>query len=181
MYLRGCFFGFGVRLRSHSRERNMGLGREQDLDRIIGAHLPACEDNPHDPGFPDQPAVRPASEHRFHEAGLKTVELKAGISQAGHLDHRLGAEPKPRAGRKREKVQSGGRDVLTHGAGRYVEPRSPKLVEQFGLDEMHLPQVRLGGIACDTGPMLHRLAGMSVAFDAKPGEEMDPVPGRLGK
>src|SRR3546814_19715743 len=56
-------------------------------------------------------------------------------------------------------------DVLADLARPDVEPLRLQLVEQFGVDQVDLPEVRLGRIARDARAVLHRLAEMRVAGD----------------
>src|SRR3546814_8316106 len=64
-------------------------------------------------------------------------------------------------------------DVLADLARPDVEPLRLQLVEQFGVDQVDLPEVRLGRVARDARAVLHRLAEMRVAGDTEAGDEAD--------
>jgi hypothetical protein len=56
-------------------------------------------------------------------------------------------------------------------AGHDSETFRAQLVMQFGVDEVHLAQVRLCGVDGDARTMLHGDAGVSVTLDAEPVNE----------
>ena len=63
----------------------MRRGRKLDGDRIAGADFAAAHDDRHGAGFADETALRVAVDNSGHEAGGETVELVAGVTQAGDL------------------------------------------------------------------------------------------------
>jgi hypothetical protein len=79
------------------------------------------------------------------------------------------------------RVETAGRDVLTHLANSDIEATSPQFVVQLGVDQVHLAEVGLSGVRGDAGSMLHRRSAMGVAVDAEPGDEHDLVRCRLGE
>ena len=64
----------------------------------------------------------------------------------------------PRSGRQAEQVHAASRDVLAHLAFGYVEAHFSQLVVEFGVYEMHLPQVRLVRVLRNSRAVLNRLA-----------------------
>ena len=112
-------------------------------------------------------------EDRGHEAGFEAIELEAGVAQAGHFDDSFGAEPKARPCGEGEEVEAAGGDVLAHFAVRHAETAHAELLVQLRMDEVDLAEVGLRGVARDARAVLHLLARVSVAFDAKPGQEGD--------
>jgi hypothetical protein len=80
---------------------------------------------------------------------------------------------KVRAIRQRQEIDSARRDVFAHLARRDHEPHPLELLVKLGVDEMHLPQVRLRGISRDARPVLDRRAKVSVARHTKAGDELN--------
>ena len=58
-------------------------------------------------------------------------------------------------------------------ARRESKPRLPRVVQELGVDEVHLAQVRLRWVARHARAVLHRRARVRVAFDAEPGHQLD--------
>jgi hypothetical protein len=85
----------------------------------------------------------------------------------------------PRACGKAKQVDAACNDILSHLARRHCKTRIGQFIVQFGMDQMHLPQIGLARIARDTGAMLHAHALMRITRDAKPGEKFDLVANRL--
>jgi len=65
-------------------------------------------------------------------------------------------------------VEGFGCDVLAHVACADFETLRGEFIEQFGVNEMDLPQIRLGRIPRDTRTVFHRRTGMGFILDAKP-------------
>lgn|SRR5690554_4158848 len=142
-------------------------------DPVTGSDDPFTHHYSHDPGLADEiPLVVPI-EDRSHETSLKAVQLPARIAQAGHLDDGVTSDVEVGAGRKREQVDIPGRDVLTHLARFHAESGGSKLVEQLGLDQVHLAKIGLGRILGDSGPMLDVLTQVGVSFYSESCQETD--------
>ena len=71
------------------------------------------------------------------------------------------------------------RDVLAHQPRRHVEAGGAQLVVELGVDQVHLPQVRLGRVTPHARAVLDRLADVRVTVDAEPCHQQDPVRVRL--
>ena len=104
----------------------------------------------------------------------------AGGPAAGPHSPGPGAEPETRPGRKREEVDAPRGHVLPHLSGCDIEPGRAELAVELGMDEVHLPEVRLRGVAAHAGPVLDRLARVCVAFDAEACDQRDHISERLG-
>ena len=133
-----------------------GGGAGSTTDRVAGSHLAAASYDGHHPGLAHQPAVGVAAHHLPQQPGLEAVDLHARVAQPG--DHDLGgvAEQQHGAGRQREQVDAAGRDVLAEVAGEHPGPSSCTSLEQLGVDQVHLAQVGLVGVAAHPGAVLHR-------------------------
>lgn len=154
--------------------------REVNRDGVAGTDLAAGDHDPHDAGLADQAALGVAIEYGVHQAWLKVVQLLAGVSQAGNLDHGL-ANREPGARRQGQQIEAAGGDVLAHVARPDLDPLGEERLMQLGVDQMDLTQVRLVGVARDPRPVLHSLARMTVALHAKPRQQGDRRLFRLGK
>ena len=73
----------------------------------------------------------------------------------------------PRAGRQGQQIDARGGDALAEVGRPNDETLLAKLIEQFGVDQMHLAQIGLRRIPADARTMLDRLAHMRVAGDLK--------------
>jgi hypothetical protein len=103
-------------------------GGELDREPVARPDRPAAQDDGHDSGLADQPALGIAVEHRRHQPGLIIVELLARVAQPGHPDLGFPAELEDRVDRQRQQVEALGQDILAERAGADVEPH---LVEFF--------------------------------------------------
>ena len=136
----------------------MRLRRQLDADRIAGLHLAAGQ-RPLaiTPALRTSVALLVALERRGHQPRLDPVQLLARVAQAGHLDHRLarrGAAARP-AGRPSRSTPR----VVTFSPicpAPTSKPGGPQLVVQLGVDQVHLAQVGLLGVARDPRAVLDR-------------------------
>jgi hypothetical protein len=62
-----------------------------------------------------------------------------------------------------------------------IEASRVQLVEQLGVNEMDLPEVRLRRVDRDAGAVLHRFAAMGVALDAETGQKPNRALHRLAE
>src|SRR4051812_42841426 len=138
----------------HRFERQSRTVGEMRDDAIARRHRSVGEDDPHDSGFARERAVGVAVEHRGHQAGDETVELRAWIAQAGDLDDGVVAEVESGSGREAEQVDATRGHVLTHRARAHDELACRQLVVELAVDQVHLPAVGLAGIACDSRSVL---------------------------
>ena len=100
------------------------------------------------------------------------IKLGAGIAEPRDLHNRLSAQAKPRAGAKRQQVNAARGHILPDIARLECEALWREFFEDFGMQQMKLAQIGLRRITRDAGAMLHRNPSMRIAFDAKPGEQL---------
>ncbi|GAA2464258.1 hypothetical protein GCM10010405_55770 [Streptomyces macrosporus] len=155
--------------------------RQFDLDRVAGAHHAAGPDDAHHPGLADDVAVLVAADDLLRQARPEVLDPEAGVAQSGELHDRLAAEAQQRARGRAEQVDAAGGDVLAELPRPHVEPRPADLVEQLLVDQVHLAQVRLGGVLGDARAVLDRHPRVDVPLHPEPGEQRDAVPVRLGE
>src|SRR5207244_3076277 len=96
----------------------------------------------HHAGLSLNDPVRIAHEHGLEQPRTKVVELHARIANAGDLDDHVAAHVKTNALGQPEQVHATRRHVLAELSGGDVEARVVQLVEQLGMEQVHLPQVR---------------------------------------
>ena len=89
------------------------------------------------------------AQHRRHQPGLKAVQLGAGVAQARHFNHSRCADVQTCSGWQGQQVNAGGGDVLAEIAGPHREIGGHQFLEQLGVQQVHLPQIRLARIAGD--------------------------------
>lgn len=87
-------------------------------------------------------------------------------SQSRHFKHDPIADAEPRPGGQSQQVDAAGGDILPQIARPDDMALGPQLREEFGLDEMHLPQIGLVGIGGYAGAVLNAAALMGIALDA---------------
>jgi hypothetical protein len=133
------------------------------MDAVLRAHFTPHPHDSHYTRFPNQCALRVARERCLHEARLDGVELNAGVAQPCHLNDRTRPQTQTRSRGQAQKIHALRRDVLPHIAGPDSETERPQLVVQFGVDEMHLTQVRRVRRFGNARSMLHGPPGMRVA------------------
>jgi hypothetical protein len=114
--------------------------RQLHADRVPGADDPSDEHDSHDTGLTHELAVGVAVEQGRHEPVGEPVELHARVAQAHDLHDGVVAKVQPGAGGQPEQVHPTGQHVLADVPGVHVV-RGPQLVEQLGVDEVHLAEV----------------------------------------
>lgn len=121
--------------------------------------------------------TRPPSAARSRVAAispeLKLVELRAWISQPGDLDDGVWPKPQPRRRGQIQEIDPDGRHVFADLTRTDTEAAPRELGKELRVHEVHLSQVRLGGVARDSRAMLHGAATMRVAVDAQPNHKID--------
>src|SRR5207245_5342456 len=84
--------------------------------------------------------------------------------QAGELNDCLRADAQPRASGQPEKVDVARGDVLSQLAGSYGVALGTDLIQQLGMDQVHLPEIRLLAKLPDVIEVLVCRAGVRVAL-----------------
>ena len=144
-------------------------GRRQFCpNRIAGRHISGSDNDPHHASLAHQPARVVAIQRRRHQPRLNGIQLGTGIPEAGHLDYCRVTNSKQAAGGQIQQIDTASRDVLAHLAGGHFNAALQELVEQFSMNEMHLPQIRLIRIPPDSRQMLDAIPQVCVALDAEP-------------
>ena len=143
------------------------LGR-LDLDGVFAGDVAACQDDGHDPSLADQAPVGIAVGDSLQQPWLEDFDLRARVTESGHLEHDGRAEVQPCAARQPEQVQALRRDVLTELTRTDIEALGAQLLEQLGVHQVHLAEVGLRRIGGYTGAVLHGHPSMGVSDDADP-------------
>lgn len=152
-----------------------------DRDRIDGADRSTRADDRHDAGLADQTAIARPAEHRRQQTGAETLDLSAGIAQSSHLQHRLRADAQHGGARQAEQIKPSRENILAQIARADSETPHLQFVEQFGMDQVNLPQIRLRRIHRDARTMLHRRPAMRIAAHPVSGDQVDAGSERLGE
>ncbi len=145
----------------------MWFVRQRDADLVAPRKLAPGRRDRHDAAPSDRFARFVLEDEALHQTRTDSVQLTAGIPEAGQLEDDLRPEREARAGRQRVEIEIPGQHVLAETAREDVEALGRELVEELAGDQVDLPQVRLGGIPGDAGAMLHRLARVDVALEAE--------------
>ena len=119
-------------------------------------------------------AVYSSAHDGRQQSGLKSIDLRARVAQAGQFDDRLGADAQMRASGQAQQLDAAGGDVLAELARRDREASCRQCAQQFGVEQMHLAQVGLQRVARYARAMLHGTAAMRVALDAEPASSRMP-------
>ena len=102
--------------------------------------------------------------NRFCEPPLKSIDLLAGVPQAGQFDTRLShVQARPR--RKIRQADTGCRDIFAQISWADIEAAPAQIIEQFRLDEVNLTQVRRRGVLLFQKEVLNGDTVMRVALD----------------
>jgi hypothetical protein len=99
--------------------------------------------------------------------------LRAGISEAREFDDRCWADGQPGTDGVAEQIEAPRGNVFAEIARNDRKPANRELGEEFCVNQMHLPQVRLRRISADTGEMLNGPPRMCVPLDAVTNAEAD--------
>ena len=123
-------------------------------------------------------------ERGFHEAGTERVHLFTGTAEPGELDDGMRAGVESGADGEGPEVERAGEDVFAEVAG--VEGGKGgrfgcERIQELGLEEMHLGEVRRGGVAADEIAMTHGGAAVGVTIDTEAGEQVNGGLGSLEK
>lgn len=156
---------------SNPLQRQMRQGRQFHANRIPAPHHAAFAHHGHDPRLADHLATRSPIQHSGQQARLESLDLPAWIAQAGYFEFHLLADQQHSAARQGQQVYALGGDIFTEFANAYCEAFCGQFGEQFGVDQVDLPQVGLGGIGGDAGAVFDCYAAVGIAFDAVPGDQ----------
>lgn len=144
-----------------------------DLDHVVGPNNTALKYHCHNACFADQLTVWPPVKDRCQQPALKAFDLGAGVAQTCHFQNHTPPDSETSVSRQTEQIDAARTNIFTHVAGFDPKTLLAKLLEQFGMDQMHLPKVRLGGVGCYARAVLNRGPLVCIAFDTKPGKDGD--------
>ena len=117
----------------------MRTRRRRGRDGSAGADIAVRQHDPHHAGFSDQPAIRRAVEHSGHQAGLKPIQLQAGVAEASDLNDRRCAQMQAGSGGKPQQINAASQHVLPDIALAESEALGHEFVEQLSMDQVNLP------------------------------------------
>jgi hypothetical protein len=127
----------------------MDIGRVFNHDGIARGNWTGFEHNTHDAGLADQLTIHRAAKNRGKQTWHERFDLRARIAQAGELHQGLAANSDHGTSREREEVKMAGCDVFSHLTGQNMQSFVGKFSQQFAVQEVHLPKVRLTRIFGD--------------------------------
>lgn len=116
--------------------------------------------------------------HRLGKSALKTIDLLAGVPQAGQFNTGL-SHVQACPYRKVRQCDSRSCDVFTQIAGPDIKIFPAQVLEQLRLDKMNLAQVGRRGVLVLEINVLNRDAIMRIAFNPQAFDKRDSVADRL--
>ena len=144
-------------------------------------HYAAVQHNGHHPGLAYQAPIWQPIQDCGKQPSPKALDLRARIAQASHLNQRVVPEKKPRSCGQIKEVHTASRDVLSHVPGRDRKPSGLELSEQFFVQQVDLPQVRLTWVLRDARAVLHSLAAVGIAANAMTLDQFNLVGNAFGE
>ena len=144
-------------------------------------HYAAIQNNAHHSRFADQAPIWQPIQDCGKQPSPKALDLRARIAQASHLNQRVVPEKKPRSCGQIKEVHTASRDVLSHVPGRDRKPSGLELSEQFFVQQVDLPQVRLTWVLRDARAVLHSLAAVGIAANAMTLDQFNLVGNAFGE
>jgi hypothetical protein len=121
------------------------------------------------PAFSHQSPAVITIEQRCHQTGLKPVQLRTRIPQAGDLDDRRLPEVQPRTSGQAQEIDPASGDVLAHVPWPNRKAAGSELRQELGVNEVHLPEVWLAGVPSHPGEMLHGAATVRILLHTETG------------
>lgn len=159
----------------------MWLKRKLDVDRVARLDFSTSQYDAHHPGGPLDIAFAVLEAEEAHQTALEVVDLAARISQSGQLDDRFGSQPQHGAGWQAEQINSARGDILTELTGCNHVSTFRQHCQELLLDQMHLAEVRLGGVPSHQVPVFHELSRVGVPGHTQALEEGDRRPRSLAE
>jgi len=141
-----------------------------DIDPITRVNLAAGQYYTHDSGLTNDIALVVETYQPLEKAWLKLIQLDAGVSQTGHLNHCRITQMQPGASWQAKQIDATGCHILAQLSGGDFEAGVAQLGMQFEMNQVYLAQVRLAGVNGHSRAVLHRGAHVSVAIHAEPGQ-----------
>ena len=157
----------------HGLECLVFAGRERDIDVVPRRDEATLDHDGHDASLSDERTVGPAPEHGRQETRLKVLDLEARIAQPSDLNDGVRAHTQPRCGAQIQQRDASRGDVLAQLTRQHVMAADCHLREQFGMQEVHLSQIRLTRVFGDSRSVLDRHAKMRVIANTLAGHKFD--------
>src|SRR5579872_1305499 len=146
-----------------------------DVDWIARPDGAARYYDRHDPGLADELSVRLPVQDRRQQAGLKLLDLMAGIAQTGHFEDHLASNSQQGARRQCEKVDTTCGDIFSELSRGHMKALRSQLIKQLCVNQMDLTKVWLAGVDADSGAVFNLASLMRIALNAEPGRDFDFV------
>ena len=132
--------------------------RAFDANPIAGAHSSGAHHDRHHSGSSPDVAIAIAADNGSEKPFVEALDLAARVPQASHTYHCVFAKVKQGSRREIEKVDARCGDVLSQRPGSDRKAAGVQFVEQFALEQVHLPQIWLRRISRHSRTVLHRRA-----------------------
>ncbi|GHA10167.1 hypothetical protein GCM10007989_00340 [Devosia pacifica] len=120
-------------------------------------------------------AVRIPVENRGEKALAEGLNLLAGIPQTSDAQHNRVTNLQQRVCRQPQQIEACRRDVLAQCTGRNIWIDRPKFVQQLGVYEVDLTQVRLRRVHRYPGAMLDGRSEVRIAKHTMARDQFNPV------
>jgi hypothetical protein len=159
----------------------MGQRRKFDADRVGRSDNSSRQDNGHDATLANDHAIRSPIKNHRKQARHEVFNLPTGIAQAGDFQHYFRTNPQQGAARQPKQINPLRGDILAKLGRANIEALGAKLIEQFGVDQMDLPQIGLRWVRSNAGTVFDSRAFMNVAFDTLTGDNANFIDNLFGK
>ena len=117
--------------------------RRQYFDLISRRDRPGHQHNAHDSSLANQFTFWCSVEHGREKARLEVLDLCAGVSKASDSYNCLRANAKDSTLAERQQWEARGCDVFAQLARHHLETSLGEFVQEFLMQQVNLPQVRL--------------------------------------
>jgi hypothetical protein len=162
---------------SDGSQRDLLSHRQLHSNLVVSSHNTPDDDNRHHPALTfDGPIIR-SSQDLAEQSWFESIDLLARISKTGNADHGVVTEVEQGAFGKGEQVDAPCCDVLAQLPRLNLVAGYCHFVEQLRMDQMHLSQVGLRGIARNPREVLNGCPSMGIALDSPSRNQDDLLDG----
>lgn len=151
----------------------MRLGRKFNPNRIARLNVPTGEDNAHYTRLPNEVSGLIPVEAGSHKPRLKVVDLRARRPQPRHFHYSVRSQVQLRSSRQSKQVDATRGDVFPDISRPNLKTGQSHFVEELGMDQMHLPQIRGIRVLCNSRTMLDSRPKVRIAFYPEPRKKPD--------
>jgi hypothetical protein len=151
--------------------------RKLHSNLVVSSHNTSDDDNRHHSALAFDGSIIRSSQDLAEQSWFESIDLLAWISKTGDADHGVVTEVEQRAFGKGEQVDAPCCDVLAQLPRCNLVAGCCHFVEQLRMDQMHLSQVGLRGIARNPREVLNGCPCMGIALDAPSRNQDDLVDG----